>query len=132
MRVGYTLISKEPKTFPDYGPDKCLFCGKSLPPRKRKYCCESHGNKYRFAIAEQELITWAEFRERILKRDDYICYDCNGKAEVVHHKIPIYQDGIEFEPGNCISLCEICHKIKHKKRGSLIELGKHKQLKLDC
>lgn len=132
MRKGYCIISKEPESFPDYGPGKCLFCGITLPPRKRKYCCGSHGYKYRLAIATQELISWAEFRKRILERDNYICYECKGKAEVVHHNTPIYKGGIEFDPANCISLCENCHKIKHHKRGSMIELGKHKQLVLDC
>lgn len=130
MRAGYCWIQKDPKTFPDYGPGKCLYCGKDLPPRKRKYCCDSHGYKYRYDTALQVFTTWAEFRDIIFERDNHVCFDCGGKADIVHHKTPIYKEGLEFDKSNCISLCENCHKIRHHKRGSLIELGKQKQLKI--
>lgn len=74
---------------------------------------------------------WKEKREKILRRDEYLCQECKryGKATpatTVHHVIPIEQDmSLKLNSNNLISLCEQCHNKMHD-RGSnnLTQLGK--------
>jgi 5-methylcytosine-specific restriction endonuclease McrA len=124
-------IRKEPEKFPDYGKGNCLYCGKPLPEHRRKYCCDSHGNKYRIAVSEFEYLDWRIMRRRVLKRDNHECQDCGAEADEVHHKLPIYKGGEEFDPDNCISLCHSCHVKRHKGRCTDLETGRVKQSRLD-
>jgi len=110
------IISKEPKKFPNHGEGNCVYCGKTLPPRRRKYCCDEHGWYYRRDIADHIKMWWPDFRDMILKRDKHICQDCEGTAVAVHHITPLYKGGDEFDEDNCISLCDDCHKRRHKKK----------------
>ena len=66
---------------------------------------------------------WKELAKAILKRDNYTCQDCeyyrkdNKRKLIVHHikqwsKYP----ELRFEPSNLITLCEECHKKRHKRR----------------
>lgn len=55
---------------------------------------------------------WKWAREKILKRDKYICQSCHSKATCVHH---ITYDRLGQESSlDLISLCENCHKKIHK------------------
>lgn len=55
---------------------------------------------------------WHEKREKILKRDDYICQLCGIQCDdvVAHHKI--YRNGLnpwEYPDDDLITLCRDCH-----------------------
>lgn len=66
---------------------------------------------------------WKHKRERILKRDEYLCQECKryGKttaATTVHHIIPlswclIYNVLLVLANKNLISLCKQCHDKMH-------------------
>lgn len=116
MRSGYIRISQKPKEFPNYGEGNCLYCGKELPPRRRKYCSDECGFCYRIKTADFRIMSWAVFRDKVLVRDNHVCVDCGAGAEEVHHKIPIYKGGKEFDKDNCISLCIPCHHRRHLKK----------------
>lgn len=61
-----------------------------------------------------------------MHRDAFLCQDClaNGRytpAEEVHHIIEltpenITDQSISLNPGNLISLCRECHKVRHGAR----------------
>lgn len=62
---------------------------------------------------------WENKRERILRRDGYMCQECKryGKrvsAEHVHHIFPVetYPE-YQWEDWNLISLCKKCHNKMH-------------------
>lgn len=66
---------------------------------------------------------WKHKRERILRRDEYLCQECKryGKttpATTVHHIIPlawclIYNIALALSSSNLISLCDKCHDKMH-------------------
>lgn len=62
---------------------------------------------------------WKELRDRVLKRDKYMCQECrrygkNKDAQMVHHMFPI-RDIPEYAylKENLISLCNKCHNEMH-------------------
>ena len=64
---------------------------------------------------------WKELAKAVLKRDKYTCQSCkyyrkdNRKKLMVHHikRWSKYPE-LRFEPNNLITLCEKCHKKRHK------------------
>ncbi|TCN00850.1 HNH endonuclease [Paenibacillus sp. BK033] len=74
---------------------------------------------------------WLKKRERILRRDEYLCQECKrfGKsttAQTVHHIHPL-EDHPEYgyENWNLISLCNPCHGSMHDRTtDELTEIGK--------
>ncbi|CAI3193145.1 HNH endonuclease [Clostridium neonatale] len=62
---------------------------------------------------------WKTKRERILKRDDYMCKECKryGKttgATTVHHVYPLEErPELKINNNNLISLCSKCHDKMH-------------------
>ena len=57
---------------------------------------------------------WVQLRERILKRDQYLCGPCRDKgrttpATEVHHVLPKSQGGTD-DVSNLISTCPECHR----------------------
>ena len=74
---------------------------------------------------------WLRTRERVLRRDEYMCRECRryGKstpATTVHHIYPIEQyPEWRLMSWNLISLCHECHNKMHDRNtGELSELGK--------
>lgn len=74
---------------------------------------------------------WKVKRERILKRDDYMCKECKryGKttgATTVHHIYPLEErPEIKLNNNNLISLCSKCHDKMHDRiNDSLTVAGK--------
>lgn len=74
---------------------------------------------------------WQRKRERILKRDEYLCQECKryGKtkqAEMVHHIYPLEErPDLGLMSWNLISLCYKCHEAMHNREtGLLTEIGK--------
>lgn len=87
-----------------------------------------------FLIDFYKTTKWKHKRERILKRDEYLCRECKryGKttaATTVHHIIPltwclIYNAAISLESINLISLCQQCHDKMHDRTSDkLTSLG---------
>jgi len=73
---------------------------------------------------------WKGKRERILKRDEYLCKECKryGKsvvANTVHHVIPLEQrQDLKYSSNNLISLCRKCHdKMHDRTNNELTRLG---------
>ena len=57
---------------------------------------------------------WVQLRERILKRDQYLCGPCRDKgrttpATEVHHILPKAQGGTD-DMDNLVSTCSPCHR----------------------
>lgn len=66
---------------------------------------------------------WKRTRERVLRRDRYMCVDCRRygrmrEAVEVHH-IQHLEDAPELalDPGNLVSLCKACHRKRHPEKG---------------
>ena len=66
---------------------------------------------------------WLRKKEKILRRDKYLCIDCKrfGKktpAELVHHIQP-YEEFPELalDEKNLVSLCGACHSKRHPEKG---------------
>lgn len=57
-----------------------------------------------------------EWVSMVLERDKYTCQECGSTEKIIaHHIIPVADDFIySADISNGISLCEECHKIKHK------------------
>ena len=75
-------------------------------------------------------IKWKGKRERILKRDEYLCRECKryGKsvaASTVHHVIPLDQRAdLKYSSNNLISLCSKCHdKMHDRTNNQLTKVG---------
>lgn len=71
---------------------------------------------------------WMKKREKILRRDKYLCQECKRyhrhtsdglpvPAELVHHIKPyeLYPE-LRLKDDNLISLCASCHNKKHPER----------------
>lgn len=62
---------------------------------------------------------WKHKRERILRRDEYLCQECKryGKttpATTVHHIEPLdSKPDLRLDGSNLISLCDACHNKMH-------------------
>lgn len=59
---------------------------------------------------------WRRLRERILKRDQYLCVSCRARGKLteateVDHRVPLAQQGDDAE-SNLQSLCADCHQAK--------------------
>lgn len=89
---------------------------------------------------------WKIKRKKVLERDNYICQDClevikevaklfkkvytkkvdyNKRASQVHHLDYSYKQ-TDLEEEYCISLCTICHQLKHAKTTVHIKVLKKK------
>ena len=90
------------------------------------YCCDECKNEcplYRLKVDpfknNEKYYTqeeYQQFREHVLKRDNYICQYCGEKAEHVHHERPQKLDPFfSLDPDYSISVCSECHyKYCHK------------------
>lgn len=90
----------------------CIICGCELPKYKRLYCSFKCYQEWRITF---KIIDWSSLKSEALERDNYKCQICNETQNLnVHHIIPIYDGGEEFDINNTITLCSICHKKAHK------------------
>jgi 5-methylcytosine-specific restriction endonuclease McrA len=55
--------------------------------------------------------TWRKTRERILRRDGYICQYCAQEADTVDHVIPRRLGGLDSDD-NLVSACKRCNYSK--------------------
>ena len=75
---------------------------------------------------------WPEFRDRMIKRDNFTCLDCGyttlsnqketgrtwaeERTWTLHHIVPISKGGPMWDEDNVETLCERCHRFKHRMR----------------
>ena len=69
---------------------------------------------------------WRQQRQHALNRDRYTCQDCGGRAEEVHHIVPLSPINISdvrvsLALSNLVSLCFDCHQSRHRGSGDLDE-----------
>lgn len=58
--------------------------------------------------------TWAETARAVKQRDGYRCKGCGSTDSLeVHHVIPLSRGGTNHKT-NLITLCEKCHKKRHR------------------
>lgn len=67
---------------------------------------------------------WRQQRLHVLRRDRYTCADCSGRAEEVHHIVPLTpgtlsDHSIALAMDNLVSLCFRCHQIRHRGDGDI-------------
>ena len=55
--------------------------------------------------------TWRKTRERILRRDGYICQYCAQEADTVDHVIPRRVGGLDTDD-NLVAACKRCNYTK--------------------
>jgi len=55
--------------------------------------------------------TWRKTRERILRRDGYICQYCAQEADTVDHVIPRRLGGLDSDD-NLVAACQRCNYSK--------------------
>ena len=55
--------------------------------------------------------TWRKTRERILRRDGYICQYCGQEADTVDHVIPRRLGGLDSDD-NLVAACSKCNYSK--------------------
>ena len=73
-----------------------------------------------FAVQFYNSSRWKNVRKLVLRRDQYSCKDCGGRATEVHHVISLTEKNIDdwdvaLNPDNLQSLCYDCHsKVTHK------------------
>ena len=62
------------------------------------------------------------WRLRVFERDDFTCQDCGergGRLNAHHKKSWRKHPSLRFTTENGVTLCECCHKERHKKEGIL-------------
>lgn len=93
---------------------------------------DKHNNKARYKKQK-----WRDLRERVLRRDEYMCQECKrfGKTEqavIVHH---IFESDkrpdLFYSTDNLVSLCKKCHENMHDRQtGELSQSGLRWQKKI--
>ncbi|MBO8164690.1 MAG: HNH endonuclease [Brevibacillus sp.] len=80
---------------------------------------------------------WKNKRERILRRDQYLCQECkrygrSTPATTVHHVYPLEQHPeLALVSTNLISLCSACHDAMHDRNtGALTAAGERWRVKV--
>ncbi|EPC2274174.1 HNH endonuclease [Listeria innocua] len=75
---------------------------------------------------------WSSVRKLILKRDLYLCQQCNQReGNIVHHIIPLRDDMIKaYDLSNLETVCTSCHNQLHPERNAKID-NKKKKTKID-
>ena len=69
-------------------------------------------------LKDRKYIEYYEWRKQVYERDNYTCQECGergGKLNAHHIKSWRKHADLRFTISNGITLCEKCHKKKHKK-----------------
>jgi 5-methylcytosine-specific restriction endonuclease McrA len=82
MERQHVGIPRKHLIYPTQPEGKCICCHKVLPSRRRKYCSDECSTKYFNDINPFFFITWNEFRDEILKRDNFNCVECGFNKEM--------------------------------------------------
>lgn len=95
----------------------CLWCGKPLPKRRRKYCSDHCSFKYWQKYLAPLL--WLNARALALERAEYKCEECDRRGNLeVHHIVKLEIDEPRLrskknEQDNLRVLCRPCHEKAH-------------------
>lgn len=104
----------------------CQWCGNTLPPRRKSFCCEECSKEYWDIVAFKR--SRSGYSNHIVWRDNCTCQDCGaflayqndhgiyiplGINAEVHHILPVSMGGTD-DPKNLITLCHNCHVKRHK------------------
>jgi 5-methylcytosine-specific restriction endonuclease McrA len=55
---------------------------------------------------------WQNFRDKILERDNYICFYCDEPGDTVDHLTPTSRGGKLYSLDNCVCACLKCNREK--------------------
>jgi 5-methylcytosine-specific restriction enzyme A len=63
---------------------------------------------------------WKRVRARVRRRADGCCERCGREANMldVHHRIPLKDGGLPYDPDNLVALCRSCHRALEHAGGS--------------
>ncbi len=122
---------------------KCQFCGKDYSHKKsvkRLYCSkhckdlsssgENHWN-WKGGITREnhrrETKQYKEWRLDVYRRNHFACQDCGKhctRADMVAHHLRSWDAYLKlrYEVSNGITLCRVCHKIRHQKMKMLNQI----------
>ena len=67
---------------------------------------------------------WRAMSRHIRQRDNWLCTSCRPRrvaAELVHHIVPLSENGEPLKESNLTSLCADCHRAKHSQ---VVDKGK--------
>ncbi len=120
MRITYdnSAYNEAKSQLPKPDGKHCVICGKDLPKGQRKYCGQECWDDLYSGIPHP--ITWAQARQKALKRDNYTCLKCrkpnlDEEDREVDHIIPVSMGGDNFDLKNLQTLChEECHGARHR------------------
>lgn len=60
---------------------------------------------------------WREVKRMVHLRDHFACVDCGSKLKLEVHHLTYAHRGLELEHlEDCVTVCETCHKKRHKRR----------------
>jgi ribosomal protein S27AE len=112
----------------------CLWCGKELPKRRRKYCSDECSHEY--FIHNIAPLWWNVAKERAIKRANHLCEKCGkwGYLEVHHkEKLGKYEarhNSPKNRQDNLIVLCRKCHEEAHHPNSDTVRRDKIKKIQL--
>ena len=73
---------------------------------------------------------WRSMSRHIRQRDNWLCTSCRPRrvaAELVHHIVPLSENGEPLKESNLTSLCADCHRQRH---GQVVDKGKQEWVTL--
>lgn len=100
----------------------CLFCSKEFitGQPQAKFCCGTCNGRYNNLIKRRNsTLHKFDFKEFVFERDNFVCFFCQQRFDKpytalhLHHKIPLFQGGLDTTD-NCVPACVPCHKKFHR------------------
>lgn len=93
---------------------QCKECGREFTTSRRslgRYCSQDCKNKNN-GKGKGDYLLERDWRETVLKRDNYTCQQCGSKNKIeTHHKKTVsLHPELKYDVFNGISLCSHCHK----------------------
>ena len=95
----------------------CLWCGKNLPKRRRKYCSDECGEEY--FTQKIAPLWWRNAVKLALRRANNQCEKCGSLVDLqVHHKEALKGEvrwnNAKNRLDNLVVLCRDCHWQQHR------------------
>lgn len=110
---------------PQRGQRACRKCGRLH--RNANGYCDGHQpersnwrkhNKGKSSTKRGYGARWRDRRDRILRRDNYLCQVCKAApADAVDHIVPKAEGGTDSD-GNLQAICDDCHKVKTREEST--------------
>ena len=114
----------------------CIWCGNSLPKRRRKYCSDECADEYFIKCIAP--LWWQNAVAMALKRAGNKCEQCDGKDRLeVHHIVPLERgearhNSPKNNQDNLEVLCRACHERAHHSLRTVSRIPKEQiPLKID-